>query len=65
MKMSLPIILGIVFVVLKLCHVIAWSWIWVLCPFWAGIALAFILSFGTIILTGIAILIGAIFSKFK
>jgi phosphoglycerol transferase MdoB-like AlkP superfamily enzyme len=28
-------LLGIAFVVLKLCHVIDWSWWWVTCPFWA------------------------------
>lgn len=27
-------LLGIVFIVLKLCHVIEWSWWWVLAPFW-------------------------------
>ena len=31
---SLPSLLGIVFVVLKLCGVIAWPWLWVLAPFW-------------------------------
>lgn len=36
-------VLGIVFVVLKLAGVIDWSWIWVLCPFWIGIALSIIL----------------------
>ena len=28
------IILGIVFIVLKILNYIQWSWIWVLCPFW-------------------------------
>lgn len=27
--------LGVAFVVLKLTHVIDWSWWWVTCPFWA------------------------------
>lgn len=27
-------ILGIIFVTLKLCAVIDWSWFWVLAPFW-------------------------------
>ena len=35
-------LLGIVFIVLKLCKVIHWSWIWVLSPFWIG-AILFIL----------------------
>lgn len=34
---SLPTILGLVFIILKLCNVIDWSWIWVLAPFWLGI----------------------------
>lgn len=31
---SIPGLLGILFVGLKLTHVIAWSWWWVLAPFW-------------------------------
>lgn len=34
-----PGILGIVFIVLKLCNVIDWSWWWVLSPFWIMVAL--------------------------
>ena len=33
---SLSTILGILFIVLKLCGVIEWSWVWVLAPFWIG-----------------------------
>ena len=29
-------VLTIVFVVLKLCKVINWSWLWVLSPLWIG-----------------------------
>jgi hypothetical protein len=29
-------VLLIVFIVLKLCHVIDWSWWWVLSPLWIG-----------------------------
>ena len=35
-------LLGVAFVVLKLCHVIDWSWWWVTAPFWGGIALVII-----------------------
>lgn len=31
-------LLGVAFVVLKLCGVIDWSWWWVTLPFWGGIA---------------------------
>lgn len=37
--MSVAGLLGIVFVTLKLLGVIAWPWIWVTAPFWAGLAL--------------------------
>ncbi len=36
-------LLGIAFVVLKLCNVIQWSWIWVLAPFWIPVVLSIIL----------------------
>ena len=40
-------ILTIVFIILKLCHVIDWSWWWVLSPLWisAAITLFFIMIF--------------------
>lgn len=34
MKLSLPIILTLLFLTLKLCGVIAWSWWWVFSPLW-------------------------------
>lgn len=39
-------VVGIVFIVLKLLEiqpVASWSWLWVLCPFWIGLALDFVL----------------------
>lgn len=33
-------LLGIAFIILKLCKVIAWSWLWVLSPFWISAAIA-------------------------
>ena len=35
-------LLGIVFVTLKLCGVITWSWWYVTLPFWGGLALALV-----------------------
>ena len=29
-------LLQLAFIVLKLCGVIKWSWLWVLCPMWLG-----------------------------
>ena len=33
-------LLTIVFIILKLTNVIAWSWLWVLAPLWIGVALS-------------------------
>jgi len=43
-------LLGVAFVVLKLTGVIDWDWIWVLAPFWIGLAIAllFLAIFGLI-----------------
>ena len=35
-------LLGVAFIVLKLCGVINWSWWWVTAPFWGGAALVLI-----------------------
>jgi len=37
------ILLLIAFIVLKLCHVIEWSWFWVLSPLWIPLALSIII----------------------
>lgn len=39
---SWTILLTIVFIVLKLLHKIAWSWVWVLSPIWIGIIISII-----------------------
>lgn len=38
--MGLDVILTIVFVVLKLCEVITWSWWWVFSPIWISWGIA-------------------------
>lgn len=38
------IILQIAFIVLKLCKVISWSWLWVLAPTWIPIAVFVIVA---------------------
>lgn len=37
------ILLTILFIALKLCGVINWAWIWVLCPLWIGLVLVLII----------------------
>jgi len=41
-------LLGVVFVTLKLCGVITWSWWWVTAPFWGGVAIALALVLSVI-----------------
>lgn len=41
--LSLGSILGIVFLILKLCGVIDWAWLWVLSPFWITILIDIII----------------------
>ena len=45
MKMGICSVLGLIFVTLKLTGVIAWSWLWVLLPFWGPAVLVVILVF--------------------
>lgn len=47
MKISMLTLLTIVFIVLKLCHVIAWSWWWVLMPTLVELTIAGVLVFVT------------------
>ena len=35
-------LLTIAFIVLKLCKIIKWSWVWVLCPIWLYILVMFV-----------------------
>ena len=58
-------LLTIVFIVLKLCHVIDWGWIWVLAPIWMSgglVILAFALVLAFIVLAAI---VGGITNLFR
>lgn len=46
---SFPTLLGLAFIILRLCNVITWSWWWVLAPFWAPIVFVIILLLAVII----------------
>lgn len=45
-------LLAIVFIVLKLCNVITWSWWWVLAPIWIPFGVAMILILFGLLLKG-------------
>ena len=49
-SLSVDSILGVAFIVLKLCNVINWSWWWVLAPFWIPMGIATICLIITIII---------------
>lgn len=51
-------LLAIAFIILKLCHVIDWSWWWVLAPLWIPAAL------GIVLLILMAVLMGFAFKRF-
>lgn len=36
-------LLGVAFVILRLCNVINWPWLWVLSPFWIPAAIAIVI----------------------
>lgn len=41
--MSFSGVLTLIFITLKLCGVISWSWVWVLAPLWIGWGLALLI----------------------
>ena len=57
---GLPAILFVLFLTLKLCSVIDWSWWWVTCPLWAvpALLIGFVVSAGLLLAIG-ALLAGA------
>lgn len=40
--MSFSSVLTLIFIVLKLCGVINWSWVWVLSPIWISLIIALV-----------------------
>ena len=56
-------LLGVAFVILKLCDVIDWSWWWVTAPFWGGLALVLGAGIITLIIAFTAIGIARLFKK--
>ena len=51
-------LLTIVFIVLKLCGVIDWSWVWVLSPLWISVALFLVIAI-------IVLIVVAIINRYK
>ena len=47
-------LLAVAFIVLKLCGIINWSWLWVLAPIWITAALVIVILLVAIIIAAIA-----------
>jgi hypothetical protein len=62
---SLPIVLFLIFLVLKLCGIIGWSWWWVTCPLWIGAALGLGIMLIGLILGGGALGLAGLLSLFS
>jgi predicted membrane protein len=52
-KLGLATPLLLIFITLKLCNVIQWSWLWVLSPFWIPFALIAIVLAAFVIFLGV------------
>lgn len=52
MSIGLPGLLFIVFLVLKLTHVIEWSWLWVTSPLWIGFVLWLVIAIPMVLVGG-------------
>ena len=46
-------LLAVAFIILKLCHVIEWSWLWVLSPLWIPLVLVIAIAVFVAVFTGI------------
>ena len=55
MQVGILGILGCIFVTLKLCNVIDWSWWLVTIPFWGGIVLGLMIFLITFLITSITV----------
>ena len=55
MQVGILGILGCIFVTLKLCNVIDWSWWLVTIPFWGGIVLGLVIFLVTFLITSITV----------
>lgn len=53
-------LLTIVFIVLKLCKVITWSWVWVLAPLWIPLGITVVLLVIALVIAMIASLIAVL-----
>lgn len=53
-NISIPSLLAVAFIILKLCGVIQWSWVWVLSPIWIPFALFLLFAVVALLTTVVA-----------
>jgi len=58
-------LLALLFIALKLCNVIDWSWLWVLSPLWIPVVLLIAIFAAAFIIMQLILLIGIMISLFK
>jgi len=56
-EMNFATLLAVLFIGLKLAHIIDWPWIWVLCPLWLGLAVFLVI----VVIAFVITLISSIF----
>lgn len=55
--------LALIFITLKLCKVIAWSWLWVLAPIWIPIAVMIAVMAGMFAFSGLLFLVAWVIER--
>lgn len=60
---KLSTLLGVAFIVLKLCNVIDWPWYYVTMPLWLGYAILLSVVIVVMLFAGLLLLLAAIFGK--
>lgn len=60
---KLSTLLGVSFIILKLCNVIDWSWFYVTMPLWLGYAILLSVIIVVLLFTGLILLLAAIFGR--
>ena len=53
-------LLFLTFLILKLTHVIAWSWLWVTAPLWGGLVLSLAIFMLVVVVAGLLALIAGL-----
>jgi hypothetical protein len=60
---SFTTLLTLLFIGLKLGHVITWSWLWVLCPLWLGLAFSALCVAGILLFAGTVMFFACLLGK--